>query len=183
MITILEPCCKHTQFENILKKLERTEEEIFIYYGDVTMLDWMRIMLVYNRNAKAVVVLKKLDEQTLSYICERMRENAFMMGRPSAKMMEKVHIFTEDLLVLPTKAKELMEEELLTINKIEGIKMEIFAMDNGIKKYTVTGNFFAEKNNMKREAKIKKEADLERMIDNLLYQEVEPLKETENEKS
>jgi hypothetical protein len=182
MITVLEPCCKQTQFENILKKLERTGEENFIYYGDVTMLDWMRIMLVYNRNAKAVVVLKKLNEKTLSYICERMRENAFMMGRPSAKMMEKVHIFTAEMPELTNKAKELMEEGLLTVNRIKGLKREIFAMDNGIKKYTVEGDFFAEKNNMKREAKIKNGADLDGMIFNL-YKKVEQLKETENEKS
>ena len=83
---------------------------------------------------------------------------------------------------LSNKAKELMEEGLLTVNRIKGIKREIFAMDNGIKKYTVEGDFFAEKINMKREAKIKNGADLNRMIFNL-YQKVEQLKETENEKS
>lgn len=55
-MTILEPCCKNTQFENLLKMLSFSKKEYFMHYGDVSFIDWLHSFILYFRKSFDVTI-------------------------------------------------------------------------------------------------------------------------------
>lgn len=55
-MTILEPCCKNTQFENLLKSLSFSKKEYFMHYGDVSFIDWLHSFILYFRKSFDVTI-------------------------------------------------------------------------------------------------------------------------------
>lgn len=55
-MTILEPCCKNTQFENLLKSLSFSKKEFFMHYGDVSFIDWLHSFILYFRKSFDVTI-------------------------------------------------------------------------------------------------------------------------------
>lgn len=155
-MTILEPCCKKTQFDQMMKQLEKTGEEEFSYYGDVNFIDWFTMLIIDNRAADAVFVFKNVTPNILSYICERLNEPAFVKGKPGARMLESVHLYTEQMPEMTQKAKALSEQGKLRVETVKSIRHEMVMLATDKNIFFTKGKIFADKDNVRRNAKIRK---------------------------
>lgn len=166
-MTILEPCCKKTQFTKLLSHLKQAQSEKFAYYGDVSFREWFSILLLENRNSDVTITLRTLDFDTLTYLCKKMNERAFVLGKPEAMMLNTVHIITDpsdpDTNTLacnpPQEAKELADAGRLKITSPEkDIRQDKIVLQNDVWQYTMQGIFFATRNTAQRIVTITKKA-------------------------
>lgn len=166
-MTILEPCCKKTQFTKLLSHLKQAQSEKFAYYGDVSFREWFSILVLENRNSDATITLRTLDFDTLTYLCKKMNERAFVLGKPEAMMLNTVHIITDPIdpdtkaltLNLLPEAKKLADAGRLKITAPEkDIRQDNIVMQNDVWQYTMQGIFFATRNTAQRTVTITKKA-------------------------
>lgn len=169
-MTILEPCCKQKQFQQFLQSLKSGQEESFVYYGDVSVPDWLLQIILEMKGADLYCRLRELDLSTLNYLLNRMRDHAFVPGK-DLTMLNKVtimaHSFPE---TLPQRANILIEEGRLVLKPMKRkVKYEVMDLTpsnenylrskvNGqLSKYSMrlSGNFFAEEPNQQRKVKVK----------------------------
>lgn len=161
-MTILEPCCKKTQFSKFLRELQKKREDTFIHYGDVNFTDWYTPLLLEAKGSDAYFRLNTLDINTLNYILNRMRDHAFIPGK-ELSLINKVSIQAKVLPEpLPQRAKLLIEEGRLTIKKMkrtpkyETSTLKLPEVTNGTLLYRMEGKFFAEQPNEARSVHIKR---------------------------
>lgn len=120
MAIILEPCCKQTQFNNILHTLHKDSTNSratleFIHYGDVTFPDWFTFLILEAKGADATFTFRTLDLTTLNYILNRMRDHAFIPGK-NLHLLNHVTITAKNIPdPLPLRAETLQAEGRLTI--------------------------------------------------------------------
>ena len=121
MAIILEPCCKQTQFNNILRTLSKESASHqttieFIHYGDVTFPDWFTFIILEAKGADATFTFRTLDLTTLNYILNRMRDHAFIPGK-NLHLLNHVTITAKNIPdPLPLRAETLQAEGRLIIN-------------------------------------------------------------------
>lgn len=169
-MTILEHCCKQKQFQQLLQSLRAGQEESFVYYGDVSVPDWLTLIILEMKGADLFCRLRELDLSTLNYLLNRMRDHAFVPGK-YLTMLNKVtimaHSFPE---TLPQRAEILIEEGRLALKQMKRrVKHEVMDLtpsrDNHLKskinsqlsQYSMrlSGNFFAEEPNIQRKVTVK----------------------------
>lgn len=169
-MTILEPCCKHWQFLRFLQSLKSGQEESFVYYGDVSVPDWLTDIILEMKGADLYCRLRELDLSTLNYLLNRMHDRAFVPGRVLT-MLNKVTIaaysFPE---TLPQRANILIEEGRLVLMPMKRkVKYEVMELtpcqDNYLKSkinsllsqcwMRLTGNFFADNPTTQRNVTVK----------------------------
>ena len=120
MAIILEPCCKQTQFNNILRTLSKESASHqttieFIHYGDVTFPDWFTFIILEAKGADATFTFRTLDLTTLNYILNRMRDHAFIPGK-NLHLLNHVTITAKNIPdPLPLRAETLQAEGRLII--------------------------------------------------------------------
>lgn len=120
MAIILEPCCKQTQFNQILHTLRKDSTNSratieFIHYGDVTFPDWFTFLILEAKGADATFTFRTLDLTTLNYILNRMRDHAFIPGK-NLHLLNHVTITAKNIPdPLPLRAETLQAEGRLTI--------------------------------------------------------------------
>ena len=120
-MTILEPCCKQTQFNKLLHTLSKESTNgkatiEFIHYGDVTFPDWFTFIILEAKGADATFTFRTLDLTTLNYILNRMRDHAFIPGK-NLHLLNHVTITAKNIPdPLPLRAETLQAEGRLIIN-------------------------------------------------------------------
>lgn len=169
-MTILEPCCKHMQFTQLLQNLKKGISDSFIYYGDVALPEWFTTILLETKGADVFLRLKTLDIATLNYLLNRMRDYAFIPGART-NMLNHVTIVAHTLPeTMPQRAEVLQEEGRLVIKKMQRTaKYEVIDFTPNKEhqqksivnpllpkcKIRLSGNFFAEQPNEPRNVNIK----------------------------
>ena len=166
-MTIIEPCCKKTQFTKLLSHLKQAQPEKFAYYGDVSFRAWLSILVLENRNSDATITLRALDFDTLTYLCKEMNDRACIVGKPEAMVLNNVHIIIDNsdpdtealILNLPPEAKKLIDAGRLKITAPEkDIRQDKIVLQNDLWQYTMQGIFFATRNTAQRIVTITKKA-------------------------
>lgn len=134
MAIILEPCCKQTQFNNILHTLNKDATNSkatieFIHYGDVTFPDWFTFLVLEAKGADATFTFRTLDLLPLNYILNRMRDHAFIPGK-NLHLLNHVTITAKNIPdPLPLRAETLQAEGRLTIkHTTRNIKTETITL-------------------------------------------------------
>lgn len=158
-MTILEPCCKKTQFSKFLRELHAQQKGLFTHYGDVNFTDWFNILILEAKGSDAHFCFDTLNFATLNYILNLMHEHAFLPGRNLA-MLNHVNIQAKDLPEpLPQKAEQLIQEGRLIIsNAKRQVKKESVTLSlpgNSGKLYRLKGNFFEEQPNTPRKIDVR----------------------------
>ena len=165
-MTILEPCCKISQFDRLLKYMKALQKEDFAYYGDVAFNDWFSRLLLENRNSDVTIHVRTLDFYLLNYLCKKMKERA-LNGVEGAMMLNTVHIVVDsedfdsraNIKHLPSDAQPLADAGRLTISEAEKeIKQDKIVLQNDQWQFTMQGSIFLDEQTARRTVSITKKA-------------------------
>ena len=145
MTTILEPCCKTTQFSKFLEKLGRFHKDDFAHYGDVEFKEWFGPLMLEAKGAEAQIRLNRLELSSLMYICHLLSLPAFIPGR-KLRLLNKATITAKELPEhTPNVAEGLIKDNRIIKKKSKKApKLESITLTTDNKVYRLSGNFFAE---------------------------------------